>query len=306
MNLTRAFRVFFAFHFLGLIQNQNRAVLADDINGPAGLKIVQFLVNTAVILACCVECLDIDDHDMDARTGRKTFQLMKLLGVVNKRSDFFSVDLGEVFGGDLKGLGDPFPNGDAGHHDNELGPSIPLVHFENGLDIAIGLSRAGFHFHVQVDFATGAGDQVLGQGQILAPLDVLNVFQQLQVSQLNVCVFKSRQIRDLLLGLDNLVFRPSRIDTISNTREVQLTGKTVHNRFHGLGLKGLDLEFQLHDGSSLNGPYFRGRGKLFENLFYIDFNGIGGKPGVPEHHPQGFDFSQFPDQIFVHAFVKTG
>ena len=63
-------------HFLGFIKNENWPVTADNINWPARLEIVQFIIDAPVILAGCIERLNVDDHDVYARVRRKAFNLV--------------------------------------------------------------------------------------------------------------------------------------------------------------------------------------------------------------------------------------
>lgn len=115
-----------------VIQNQDGAVAADHIDRLARLEIVQLVIDAAVILSRGIERLDIDDHDVDARIGREAFQMGQLLGVVGKEADLFAVALGEMLGGDFKRFEHSLTDGNAGHHHDELGPAVPLVHLEDG------------------------------------------------------------------------------------------------------------------------------------------------------------------------------
>ena len=58
---------FATFHFLRLIQNQDRPVGADHVNGSAALKVIQLFVNAPRILARGIERLHVDHHHIDAR-----------------------------------------------------------------------------------------------------------------------------------------------------------------------------------------------------------------------------------------------
>ena len=96
-----------------------------------------------------------------------------------------------MLSGDFQGLVYAFSDGDAGHHDDELGPAIALIQLENGLDVAVGLARAGFHLHIEVDFASGTGNQFVGKRQVLPSLDGMDIFDELDFSQLHIGVFEA-------------------------------------------------------------------------------------------------------------------
>ena len=55
-----------AFHFLRLVEDQDRPVALDHIDRPARLKIIQLFVNPPRVLAGGIEGLHIDHHHVDA------------------------------------------------------------------------------------------------------------------------------------------------------------------------------------------------------------------------------------------------
>jgi len=61
------------------------------------LKVVQLLVNASRILAARIECLRIDNHDVDAGVRAEALQVVQFLRVVNERPDLLSVRFKEVF-----------------------------------------------------------------------------------------------------------------------------------------------------------------------------------------------------------------
>ena len=67
-----------AFHLLRLVEDHDGAVAGDHVDGAAGLKVVQFLINAPGILTAGVEGLDVDHHDVDAGTGREAFEIVEL------------------------------------------------------------------------------------------------------------------------------------------------------------------------------------------------------------------------------------
>ena len=138
-----------------LVQDQDRAVFGDHIDRASGLEIVQLIVNSPVIRSCGRKGLDVDHHYIDARVRGKAFQLMQPLGVIDERTQLLPVLLLEMLGRHLDRLGNAFADGDAGHHDDELRPAIPLVQLEHGTQVDIGLARAGLHLDVQVHPCAG-------------------------------------------------------------------------------------------------------------------------------------------------------
>ena len=145
--------VAFALHLLRLVQDQDRPVLLDDIDGPARLEVVQFLIDAPGILATGVERLHVDDHHVDPGVRGKALQIVELLRVVDEVAGALAVLLQEVLRHDLEGFQHPFADGDARHHDDELAPAVALVQLEHRLDVAVGLARAGLHLDVEIDVA---------------------------------------------------------------------------------------------------------------------------------------------------------
>ena len=147
------------FHLLGFVQDQDGLVGADDIDGAPGLEVIQFLIDTAVILARRIEGLDVDDHHIDPGIGREVFQLVQLAGIIGEEACLLAVGLQKMIRRDGKGFGYPFADGDAGHHDDELCPAVAFVQLKDGLDIAIGLARTGLHLDIQIDGAARTGNK---------------------------------------------------------------------------------------------------------------------------------------------------
>ena len=87
-------------------------------------------------------------------------------------------------------------------------------------------------------------------------------------------------------------FTTARVNPIGNASGIDLTGKAVNDGFNGTGLKGLDFELQFHAMPSLNRLHFGARRHLFEDLFDIDFDGIGHETVVTENDPQRFEPGQ--------------
>ena len=244
--LFKRFQRLRALHLLRFVQNQNGTVGADDINGATRLEVVQFLVNPAVLLPGGVERLNVDDHHIDARVRGKALKMRQVRGIIDEKPGFLPVALGKVSGRDVQRLEHSLANGDAGRHNDELRPAVPLVHLEDGLDVAVRLPRAGFHLHVEVDAAPGAGRQGFRKRQIPSHLDGTDVFEQSLPSQLNIGVPKALDLRIRYLFFSRLYTYHSGIDAVCRAGSVDLSGEAVDHGFDGSGLEGLDFEFELH------------------------------------------------------------
>jgi len=53
-----------------------------------------------------------------------------------------------MFSGNIQGLEHAFADRDAGNYDDELAPTVTLVHLEDALDVAISLASTCFHFDI--------------------------------------------------------------------------------------------------------------------------------------------------------------
>ena len=54
-----------AAHLLRLVQNDNRTVARNDVDGSAALEVVQLLIDAPCVCAARIERLNVDDHHMD-------------------------------------------------------------------------------------------------------------------------------------------------------------------------------------------------------------------------------------------------
>ena len=175
-------------------------------------KSVELFVDAPVIGAARVERLDVDHHHVDAGVRGKALQLVQALGVVDEEPRLLAVAFGEVVGRDLQRLVDPFADGDRWHHDDELRPTVALVQLENGLDVTVGLARAGLHLDVEVNPGRGQGIALVARGnghalapgveggevveplrdgQVLPTPDLLDVLQDLRVGQREVGILEA-------------------------------------------------------------------------------------------------------------------
>ena len=246
--LDQRIQCFAAFHFLGFVQNEDGPVGADHIDRPAGLEAVQLLVDTKVILefafARCIECLDVDHHHIDTGIRRKTFQLVQLLRVVDEEPCSLAVGLLKMLCRDLQRLGHPLADGNAGHHDDELGPAVCPVQLENRLDVAVGLAGTGFHLDVEIDRRHPGFYDLVGQRQALGFLYLANVAFELHLAQCDVGVLEPVCAKQVCHG------KPGHTRVIAVPAGFQAGhGLPFKTAYHGIdrgGLIGLRLELQLH------------------------------------------------------------
>ena len=122
-----------AAHLLGLVQNDDGPVGRNHINGPAGCKFVPLGIDDASLLALAVlfqrrcKSLGVDDHDLNAGTSGEVVQLIQILAVVDEKPGLLAVILHEMVRRDFETLFHAFPDGNGGHHHNELAPAVGLV-----------------------------------------------------------------------------------------------------------------------------------------------------------------------------------
>ena len=145
-----------ALHLLRLIQNHDGAVLFDDVDRTARLKIIQLQIDAPGILAAGIERLHVDDHHVDSGIRRKALQIVKLLRVIDEVAGLLAVALQKVLRHDLEGLQHAFADGNARHHHDELAPPVVPVQFEHRLDVAVCLACARLHLDIEVHVADGS------------------------------------------------------------------------------------------------------------------------------------------------------
>lgn len=187
-----------------------------------------------------------------------------------------------MVGGNFQRFVHALTDGNAGHHDDELAPTVARVHLKDALDVAVGLAGAGFHFDIEVNLAPCTRHQRVGQRQILPSLDGMNIFDELSIGQLDIGVFKTRI--GLYCTADGFSLDdPTRINPICNARGIDLPGKAIDDGLNRAGLIGLDFELQLHTKHPLYRLHVGARRHLFEYLFDVDFDGIGVEAVVTEN-----------------------
>ena len=128
-----------AFNGLRFVNNQNRIGLGNNIDRTAGTEFVQFHVNSSGILALGVECLGVNNHNIDGVIRSEAVNLRKLCGVVDEEANLLPVFLCKMLLGHLEGLVDTFTDSHAQYNHDELTPTVVLVQFIHGFDIGVGL-----------------------------------------------------------------------------------------------------------------------------------------------------------------------
>ena len=188
-----------AAHLLGLVHNDDGAVCGDDVDWTAGAELIPLgedntrcrvtlaALHVLVLVHGRGERLGVDDHDVDATVRGEAVQLVQVGTGVDEEAGLLAVQLMEVLGGDLEGLLHTLADGDGRHHHDELRPSVALVQLEHGLDVDIGLARAGLHLHVQ-RAAPLALDQTVRQTDVVLRLNLTDIVEQLSVSELKALV----------------------------------------------------------------------------------------------------------------------
>ena len=129
--LRRLLRV--ALDLLRLVDDEDRPVGRDHVDRPAGLEVVEHLVDAAGVLAGGVERLDVDDHHLHAGVGGEPLQLVQPRRVVDERARLGAVELLEVLGGDVERLLHALADRDRRHDHDVLRPPVPLVQLHDRL-----------------------------------------------------------------------------------------------------------------------------------------------------------------------------
>ena len=167
-------------HGLGLIDDQNRIRLSDDIDRPAGAEFVQLHVDTAGILSSGIKGLGVDDHNIDGAVRCEAINFGQLGRVVDKKTDLFTILFRKMLLGHLERFIHTLADGDAGHHHDELAPAIGAVQLVHGLDVGVGLAHASLHLDSQVVMPL----QLVRRFQLVGPLYLLQILQNVSVGEL--------------------------------------------------------------------------------------------------------------------------
>ena len=159
-----------AAHLLRLVQNEDRSVRLDNVDGSAGTELIPriiyyelfliFLFSFGYLRKRARKCLRVDNHHVDAVAGGKIVQLVEVGAVIDEEAGLFSVVLHEVFHGNLKALFHALTNSDRRHDYDKLRPPIPLIQLEHGFDINVGLACTRFHLDIKT-----APPQILDKGR---------------------------------------------------------------------------------------------------------------------------------------------
>ena len=126
------------------------------------------------------EGINIDNHDLNIRTGGKVSYIGKFAGVIDKivETDIL-IKLTKMVHRDLQRLIHPFFNGDGRNNNNELGEAIEPVHFKDRAQIDVGFPGPGLHLHGKIH-----GVHFFGRSQPIFQLNLADVFVDILIQQL--------------------------------------------------------------------------------------------------------------------------
>ena len=142
-------------HFLRLVENDNRSVCLNNVDRTTGCKLVTLGIDDSRFLALAVlfergcKRLRVDNHDVNTGARREAVELVEVCTVIDEESRLFAVVLHEVFRGDLKGLLYALADSDGRNNYDKFAPTVTLVELKHGLDVNVGFTGTGFHFHVK-------------------------------------------------------------------------------------------------------------------------------------------------------------
>ena len=141
--------------------------------------------------------LSVDDHDVDTRITGEGIQLIQVAAVIDEEARLPAVVLHEVVRRDFKGLLHALTDGDARNHNDELAPAIALIQLEQGLDVDVGLARAGLHLDIQ-RAPSHRSDELGGWMNVALVLERLDIAQNLLIRQMERLVLKAGVIAQVL------------------------------------------------------------------------------------------------------------
>ena len=142
-------------HFLRLVQDDNRSVCLDNVDRTTGCKLITLGIDDSRFLALAVlfergcKRLRVDNHDVNTGARREAVELVEVCTVIDEESRLFAVVLHEVLRGDFKGLLYTLADSDGRNNYDKLAPTVTLVELKHGLDVNVGFTGTGFHFHVK-------------------------------------------------------------------------------------------------------------------------------------------------------------
>ena len=87
--------------------------------------------------------MGIDNHNIQASVAAELVKLLQVAAVVDEPASLFAVILHEVFFKHIETLGNSLTDGDARHHDDELGKAVGFIQLQQGTQVNIGLAGAG-------------------------------------------------------------------------------------------------------------------------------------------------------------------
>ena len=246
VKLLQAFLRGRATHFLRLIQDDDRAVCFDDVDRSAAAKIIQLCTDTPCIFTTSIECLNIDDHDVDICALAIIINIRQILGVVNEETSFLAIILHEVLLHGFKALLNAFTDCDTWNHYDELAPAIQLIQFKHSLDVNIGFTGTGFHFNIKRAHTQSSGFQRIRELDVIAGLDATDIYQKLPVIELHLGIGKAH-VQFFIRKHPVCHISPDfNIAAVGEVVVERLTGKYTYHAVHSLGLVRLYGKFEFH------------------------------------------------------------
>ena len=250
-----------ALHLLRFVEDEDGPVRGDHVDGSAASELVQLHVDAPRVLAASVERLDVHHHHLDVGVRREVQHVLRMRGVVDVDLRRLAVVGGELVRRDLEGLLHALADGDAGHDDDELAPSVAPVQLEDRLCVDERLARPRLHLDLE-----------FGESRIdVCPLQVLPVLDGVKMVREHVRRQGDRRVRVADVGdvpevqrlLDDAPVahagkdalrrngdasgaRVAGVDRVDVRVRVGLAVEDVADRVRRVLLEGLVLELEFH------------------------------------------------------------
>ena len=231
---------------LRFIDDNDRVRILNEAHGRLAAEPVLRLIDDVFRL---LERVDIDDHDLNIRAGRKLADVGKLRRLIDKEPAGHVIILkAEMLSCDLKGFMNTLANRHRRHNDDELREPILPVKLEDRLRIDIGLAGARLHLDAKLRRRSrsnpcrklkrkpGSLPICFSQRQLIALLNRVHILFQ------RIIVNDERIAHARIIQKIRLVFRFHG----ERAARLLLTGKQIDHRIHGVGLEVLVLKLKLH------------------------------------------------------------
>ncbi len=150
LELFQAFLCLLALNRLRFINNKHGVCLCNNVDRTAAAELIEFHIDTASVLALCIERLRVDYHDIDIAVTCKAVDLGEPCGIVDEKAYLLAVFLRKMLLRDLKRLIHALTDRNTRHDYDKLRPAVSLVQLIHGLDVGVGLADTCFHFDREV------------------------------------------------------------------------------------------------------------------------------------------------------------